>query len=143
MFFFGRTRVLFNNFILSLKHEIPWHVHVFVFICGEFPHTLCCCVAENNEAVFFICVFCLFARVSLSCSVFALDGKNVSFQMISSVNCCITILFPQNVRQLCRPENKAHNASKQPEQFPLNPDNTLTTANEYKASGGVEMESQM
>ncbi|KAM9361886.1 sodium- and chloride-dependent GABA transporter 2-like [Symphorus nematophorus] len=50
----------------------------------------------------------------------------------------------QNVRQLCRPENKMHSTAKQPEQCPLNPDNSLTpAANEYKASGGAEMEMQV
>ncbi|XP_068450306.1 sodium- and chloride-dependent GABA transporter 2-like [Clinocottus analis] len=50
----------------------------------------------------------------------------------------------QNLRQLCRPEIKMHSTAKQPEQYPLNPDNSLTPAtNEYKAGGGAEMEMQM
>ncbi|XP_035800300.1 sodium- and chloride-dependent GABA transporter 2-like isoform X1 [Amphiprion ocellaris] len=50
----------------------------------------------------------------------------------------------QNVKQLCRPENKMHNTAKQPEQCPLNPENTPTpAANEYKGSGGTEMEMQV
>ncbi|XP_031720125.1 sodium- and chloride-dependent GABA transporter 2-like [Anarrhichthys ocellatus] len=50
----------------------------------------------------------------------------------------------QNLRQLCRPEIKTHGKAKQPEQCPLNPDNSLTpAANEYKANGGAEMEMQM
>lgn len=64
--------------------------------------------------------------------------------MNCDVNCCITTLFLQNLRQLCRPENKTHNTAKQPEQCPLNPDNTLTpAATEYKAGGGGEVEMQM
>ncbi|CAK6973815.1 sodium- and chloride-dependent GABA transporter 2-like [Scomber scombrus] len=51
----------------------------------------------------------------------------------------------QNLNQLCRPEIKTHNnTAKQPEQCPLNPDNTLSpAANEYKGSGGAEMEMQV
>uniref|UniRef100_A0A3B4YN68 Transporter n=1 Tax=Seriola lalandi dorsalis TaxID=1841481 RepID=A0A3B4YN68_SERLL len=53
------------------------------------------------------------------------------------------IIF-KNVKQLCRPENKTHNTVKQPEQCPLNPDDTLTpAANDYKGSGGSEMEMQV
>ncbi|XP_047437780.1 sodium- and chloride-dependent GABA transporter 2-like isoform X1 [Mugil cephalus] len=49
----------------------------------------------------------------------------------------------QNLRQLCRPENKTHSAAKQPEQCPLNPDNNpMPAANDYKGSSGAEMEMQ-
>ncbi|TMS19397.1 Sodium- and chloride-dependent GABA transporter 2 [Larimichthys crocea] len=45
----------------------------------------------------------------------------------------------QKLRQLCQPEIKTHNTAKRPEQYPLNPDNSLTpAANEYKANGGAE-----
>ncbi|CAB1415365.1 unnamed protein product [Pleuronectes platessa] len=50
----------------------------------------------------------------------------------------------QNLMQLCRPENKKQNTENQPEQCPLNPDNTPTpAATEYKGSGGSEMEMQV
>ncbi|KAM9758512.1 sodium- and chloride-dependent GABA transporter 2-like isoform 1-T1 [Menidia menidia] len=50
----------------------------------------------------------------------------------------------QNVRQLCRPENKINSKAKQPEQYPLNPDNSLMpVANEYKGSGGTEVDMQV
>lgn len=50
-------------------------------------------------------------------------------------------MFPQKLRQLCRPENKKNNTVKQPEQYPLNPDNGLTpVGNEYKGSSGAEMD---
>lgn len=56
----------------------------------------------------------------------------------------LRVCLVQNIRQLCRPENKTHNAAKQPEQCPLNPDSVLTpAAGEYKASGAAEMEMQM
>ncbi|TKS71365.1 Sodium- and chloride-dependent GABA transporter 3 [Collichthys lucidus] len=45
----------------------------------------------------------------------------------------------QKLRQLCQPEIKTHNTAKRPEQYPLNPDNSLTpAASEYKANGGAE-----
>lgn len=54
------------------------------------------------------------------------------------------ILFPQNLRQLCVPQTRTHRKAKQPEQCPLNPDNTLTpVASEYKGRGGAEMEMQV
>lgn len=56
----------------------------------------------------------------------------------------ISTLLLQKLRQLCHPEIKTHNTAKRPEQYPLNPDNSLTpAANEYKAGGGAEVEMQM
>lgn len=57
---------------------------------------------------------------------------------------CIAVLFLQNLSELCRPEIETHNTSKPPEQLPLNPDSTLVPAViEYKASSGVEVETNM
>lgn len=54
------------------------------------------------------------------------------------------VSFLQNISQLCRPEMETQNKSKQPEQLPLNPDSTLAPAViEYKASSGVEVETNM
>ncbi|XP_028301727.1 sodium- and chloride-dependent GABA transporter 2-like isoform X1 [Gouania willdenowi] len=50
----------------------------------------------------------------------------------------------QNLRQLCRSKNQTDSPGKQPEQYPLNPESTPTSAaNEVKGSIGAEMEMQM